>query len=628
MKTAPTNEQAILAQVQREYASGYAFVAPKREKFRTRLRMYNLADVPEDKVAINTLYTTIQTLLAGYLQDRPSVTFEPREAGDAERADALNLLAKYDYSALEGGKMDYQVQWDRLFYGVGIRVLTVWDDERQMPLFEAKDPLSWIPDPNATSPNDFLFCGFEGVVDKNSLCPEKGYINQGKILSETEEQEARSAAVRRKSRLLGDTSTSLSGKDGQMASIYNHFTILNGEKYLVTLANSRTLIIRCQKLAPIGENEKKDASSVPFPVILNHYSPLRGDPFGVSVPDLLEDKQRAHSVLANLELLKEKLATLGGNFLYDVNMIPNKHELATSTIGPKFIGVDGARGSLSQAVIELPRPQNSSSTQAIISTLNQEIEFATGVDPSQTGVRTDGSMTATESQQLQANANLRILLSQRVNSWGEVTFWKLWYRAYVGCFDETQKKILRLTGDSETKWKSMSRGDFIANAHPDIVITLTSEYGNQKATELRSFLGVYPLIFDASTHPLSLVLAKRKLLRLSGLDESEIRELLPPSVDELDAEQDLELLNKNIPVEIHDFDEDHFTYLTVYARSDDTPAKFAAIEARKKALIAQRDLAQKPVSETTENTAAKNIATNVALSDALHSPAEIITRGA
>jgi len=59
------------------------------------------------------------------------------------------------------------------------------------------------------------------------------------------------------------------------------------------------------EIEPVLAEEKKDGSKILLPIALKYYSPVEGDPFGVSVPDLMKDKQTAESKLFNLAILKE-----------------------------------------------------------------------------------------------------------------------------------------------------------------------------------------------------------------------------------------------------------------------------------------------------------------------------------
>jgi len=70
------------------------------------------------------------------------------------------------------------------------------------------------------------------------------------------------------------------------------------------------------------------------------------------------------------------------------------------------------------------------------------------------------------------------------------------------------------------------------------------------------------------------------------LSRHELDIIYPPSVEEMQAKQDILLLNRNIPVKIRSMDENHIDYIVIYQMALPTPATVAAIEMRKKAYIA------------------------------------------
>lgn len=90
-------------------------------------------------------------------------------------------------------------------------------------------------------------------------------------------------------------------------------------------------------LEPETEEEKKNPLLVPFPVSFKYYSPLPNDFYGVSVVDLLKDKQQRYSRLINLEYLRATRNALGEDRLYDPTKIRNVKELATPSIDPRYI---------------------------------------------------------------------------------------------------------------------------------------------------------------------------------------------------------------------------------------------------------------------------------------------------
>jgi len=74
---------------------------------------------------------------------------------------------------------------------------------------------------------------------------------------------------------------------------------------------------------------------------------------------------------------------------------------------------------------------------------------------------------------------------------------------------------------------------------------------------------------------------------MSGASAEEALVYAPRSFEEQDALQKLVLINNNDPagIEIDNMEVDHNTYITIFEGALDNPAKFAAIEARKQAII-------------------------------------------
>ena len=66
-------------------------------------------------------------------------------------------------------------------------------------------------------------------------------------------------------------------------SVYRHFTKLNNRWYLTEWANERSLLIRCEAIEPVRNEEKKDPRNIPCPVVHSWFTPKNGDPYGVCV---------------------------------------------------------------------------------------------------------------------------------------------------------------------------------------------------------------------------------------------------------------------------------------------------------------------------------------------------------
>jgi hypothetical protein len=65
---------------------------------------------------------TIDTLIAGSYIDEPQVKYISRDMFlENEQADNLNYMFKFDSKEQDYQQIDYQVQWDRYFFGLGIK---------------------------------------------------------------------------------------------------------------------------------------------------------------------------------------------------------------------------------------------------------------------------------------------------------------------------------------------------------------------------------------------------------------------------------------------------------------------------------------------------------------------------
>ena len=90
-------------------------------------------------------------------------------------------------------------------------------------------------------------------------------------------------------------------------------------------------MLRIKEIKPVLAEEKKDPTKVDFPIILNYWKPRRNDPFGESVPDKLDDKQIAKTILFNLNIIKAKKEALGGDFIWNSRLIKNKNDILKPT---------------------------------------------------------------------------------------------------------------------------------------------------------------------------------------------------------------------------------------------------------------------------------------------------------
>jgi hypothetical protein len=297
------NEQHILKQIRSEQSEGLNAVETKR-----RLRAKDLKDyVPttkNNKVSINLIYTTVQTRMSVYYSDRMNVEWKARKETGRGIASNLTRLAEFDYSEMNLEVLNYQWYWDSEVLGVGIKVIDGWDKETSTPMARIMSPLSWVPDPRGDfTGQNHRWAGFQVEESLGVLKVSKHYSNVEMINSEVDLRQNEIRRAYTDGRSIIDQG--YEQVDNKNYPLYHHYTIIGGYKYVCTTANDNSLLIRIVRLEPITKAEKENPLLVPFPFALLYSDPVKGDPFGISIPDKLRDKQQAKSKLFNLAVKKE-----------------------------------------------------------------------------------------------------------------------------------------------------------------------------------------------------------------------------------------------------------------------------------------------------------------------------------
>jgi hypothetical protein len=347
-------------------------------------------------------------------------------------------------------------------------------------------------------------------------------------------------------------------------------------KYLVTVDETVTEIFRIEEIEPVTAKERENPEYIPWPISLNHYMPQREDPFGVSIPDLIEDKQRAKSIFKNLRVAAEK-ANLYPMYMYNRDKILNRRDLDFAF--NKFIAVRGDVGTAAISPIN-KAPSRTSDSLNNEYALDADIEISTGASKNAQGVMSEQQRTLGEQEIIQANANLRYALGSKINAWGERRFWRLWYRLYQQNFTGTDKKIIRIQSALGAQYSTITRKAFITSQNPDIRIASKLETEQQKAKDRVAFAAIAPLFINDPTLPVSSRnYSRRHLLRLNGLAQEQIMVMVPESPDEIWARMENELLSRNnIEPEIK-IDEDHLSHIVVHSQAEKTDATTAHIRA-------------------------------------------------
>jgi hypothetical protein len=552
----------LLKKIESEHKVSKDFLNDKKKEWHRRLKLYNNQRREATKIGDPLLFKTFNTVFAALYDDRLITEFVGREEGDHEKAQNLSLLAEYDYELMEKARWDYEWIWDAMFYGRGFLLVQEWNAEQNHPVPEVIDPMVFFHDPRATRENGRGGLRFFGrLVEMTKLQMEKNgnYENLDKLKDSPHNDLEEAHEARADAQDHQYTNKRVEG-DNRLHTLLEWFTFEKGErKFYTTDLNFKTIY------------REQDIETPYWGLVGRQIYPITHDYWGVSVPDLVEDKQRARAKLANLSLTSVESA-LYPMYLVDTDRIKN-----ISSVGEfgfnKIIPTDGdAKGAIAQ----VERKIVNQDAQWIMQEINMNAQDATATPEIAQGAISRAKRSATEVSGAMKRVDTRYALSAKIFGWSEQEFWRQWFNMYKVYFDEKiGEKIMRLTSPLGYEWKPIQKDDIDLNYDPDIKIQSKEVSEAKRMNNLQIYSN---LLMQLAQNPqVNLRFAHKKLAQLSGLKSDEVNYLLPKSIEELEADLENKDLSKDVQVDVH-ADDDHIAHILEHAKASQTNSKKAHIE--------------------------------------------------
>ena len=149
-------DSQLLKQIKDEYNLWYEYMQPARDRYRKRLLKWLPQNKSPDKVNINLIANTIDTLIASFFSNGVKVKFISKKWWIwEEEAVNLNSVAEFDKKESTQQQVEYQIEQDSLFFWVWILNRVGWDSNKMLNKWRAVNPLSWIPDPLPSQTGQF-----------------------------------------------------------------------------------------------------------------------------------------------------------------------------------------------------------------------------------------------------------------------------------------------------------------------------------------------------------------------------------------------------------------------------------------------------------------------------------------
>ena len=583
----------IQRKVQQEYDAWYEVAMKKRPILRQYIKDYNIdwdKMAEWDTLRSKSLYTNRNLFISALYKNKPLVTFEWRKQWDSEYADTWNNLLKFDYDELDEDQITYNKISDIVDYWVYLAVDEGWDKITESPKKRLISPLCWIPDPYFDIVKWFNFHGFELILTEwelNSL-----YNNKELMLSDKELEEI-------KEKLWDNYYEGLNSwaawywlgfqyqtynSNLKTYQVYRHFTKFNNRWYLTEWANDRTLLVRLEVIDAVRSEEKKDPSLIPCPVVHSWFIPKKWDPYWVCVGDLARDNQYSEQQIMNLLVNKVHEEVFSWITIYNSDVVDGK-ELAHREIGKRKY-VPSKWNLENRKILDNVVTQTSWTWDwyNLKNMIDQKSTKEIWFDEQSIGVYSQ-TITATQSQLLQANQNVRLSTMFKIFLWWEKRYWDvLWYRSYQKNFKMKSQKNITLNNGFwvvtfPIMWKDL---DTKRDLHLSLVTALDQK--EEEETNKAAFMAAYQPLMQGASEFWKIILTKR-FARVMWMDKETINKVYEMPREYKQALLGLELLNQKEDVkDIEDMNENHEIYIQVYQQAIDSPAKDRAIAARQRAL--------------------------------------------
>lgn len=586
--------EEIQQKVSQEYDAWADFAMGKRPILKDYIKSYNVdGEKMEDWKTIKSksLYTYRNLFISALYKNRPLVEFRGRNRWDDEYAKTRNNLLKFDYEELDEDIITYKKISNKADYWIYLAVDEWWDKVTESPKKKLYSPLCWIPDPHFDIVKWFNFHWFELVLTEEEL--SELYQNTELMLTDKELE-------RLKEKLGDDYNSKLwawadwywvdeiwkwSASNLKSYSVYRHFTKFEGRRYLTERANDRTLLIRCEQLEAVRKEEKADPTLIPCPVVHSWLLPKDWDPYGLCVWDIAKDNQDSEEKIMNLLVDKVQEEVFSGITVYNWSEIDGKELARRSLWKRKYVP---SKWNLeNRKLIENIQTQTSSTWDGynLKNMIDQKSTKEVGFDEQSIWVYTK-TLTATQSELLQANQNVRLATIFKVFLRWEKKYWDiLRYRSYQKNFKMDSEKNIVLNNSFWSvvytiMWKDL-------HTKKDLHMSLITAIDKKEQDEVNkwAFMASYQPLRQTANQFWQIILDK-EFARVMWMDQELVNKIFdyPPEYER--ALLNLELLNNNEDVpDITDMSEDHKIYIMVYQQALDTPAKDRAILKRRHALL-------------------------------------------
>ncbi|MGL5715700.1 MAG: portal protein [Paraclostridium sp.] len=599
------SEDEIRAKLVEQCTAEYKLSTQDQQEWLTkmlkRMSLYNNQTKSEDVVGDLTMYIIFNTVLSAIYDDKLDVSFGPKDDGDIAAANMWSEMAESDYSDMRKDEQEYDVLWNAAMFSVGYTQMSEYDTDKLVPLPEVIDPLTFVHDPAATSIHgdsagrgSARFFGYPKLYTKWNLKDLGFDENDIKTVSEsgygandTKIKEAQRARAKLQAN-SGMIDKDVECGDNQNFVILKWYTHIGGKKCVVYLANNGENVLK---------RHGKLYTELPFKrwdIVDYRISPIPHQWNGVSISDLVEDKQRAKAILLNLAI-KSAISDSHPSYLFDRSKIDSRQDLS-----PGFNKWIPVKGTPDNVVIPLKRDSINNSVKYIMDLIDFAAQKAAAAPEISQGVQQKTERTLGELELISQGRAGRNNLIFTVYVWAEKKFWSMWMEMhnYYMSDDDVDNKLIQISTPSGDAYKKITKGDLSMNKDPRIIIKSKLAEQERMSREFSKENQVVQIVMQVPEVNRGQV--ARSVLRKLGKTELELDIMIPPTPDDIIAREQNKMLNGDQLPEVLATD-NHIIHIANHSLADNTPstrahiaAHYAMIAYMKENPMAEQELGMQP----------------------------------
>lgn len=581
--------------VQKEYDSGLQYVQSERDRKRN-IDKEILKVVPEGFIRSNLAYQHMQLEEATFLTDELDIKLvSDKWVLEDSIVRMAEKVAKFDYRKMGIKQIKRDIINGNNYYGIYATFIDKFDEKTNRPVIKWIDPLSIIPDPRNYQDSEMRFIGFEKQVTIS-------YIKKNKYF----DSKARNAVIAgiseeaRKTEQATATANNVTWQeDDEMTTLVYFFTCYEGKKYMTIWDHTFQNLLRQEELEPLDEDEVANPEKIKYPIQLHRRKPKYKSFFGFALVDEVIDYQNAYDELVNLELLGVRVEELGSDKIVnqklgiDINAF-NKEKAGGITYEGDFSNLGNE-----QAIVEIPLNKSWGRVTGMKQEIRQGAYNVSGSQPTAFGQSPSWQQTKAEIQILDKNSNK---IHRYISSNYQESYQRMWediFKSYELNMWEKAMKNIALFDKWQTFSRELKKRDFLSGGTINIYVVSAEEIQAQNKESFATWVALSGTIMPNMKPWYWLNSWMRQWIEYSGIVDADPFAFIPPTVDEREAMNNLQLLNNNEQLADPLPNQDLETLRAIYSQALDTPAKKAIIKRIDELIIAT--ISQVPLEAPTVN---------------------------